>query len=63
MGGRPGQFRRRRKKANIFVALHPVVLAAYDKYASGHGIRDAFLPRRSSAGDLGLFTVPSDPRL
>jgi hypothetical protein len=29
------------KKSDFFVALHPVAIAAYDKYASSHGIRDA----------------------
>jgi hypothetical protein len=27
----------------LSVALHPMVLAAYAKYASGHGIRDALI--------------------
>jgi hypothetical protein len=31
------------KKSNICVARHPIVLAAYNKYASGHGIRDALI--------------------
>jgi hypothetical protein len=47
---------RRRKKSNISVALHPIVLAAYAKYASGHGIHDAlilnFLRRRPKSDFL-----------